>query len=224
MNHTVGVRPPPPGVTPDFHSQPWLVTGNRIAVGVGSTLSTLLLIMRIYTKAYIMSRFWWDDEDQLTNMDVDGYAHSSFAIHIWNIPLSNIVAYRKNVLALAVLYLPALAFAKLAVLMLYYRLLQFVPVWRYILYSIAAAISIYSIALVFALIFACRPIQAGWTLSNPSACARRTGLHLGTAIANTASDVVLILIPIQFMWGMHLPLLQKIGALSLFGIGCLFSH
>ncbi|KAJ5726205.1 uncharacterized protein N7483_007562 [Penicillium malachiteum] len=215
MNHTVGVRPPPPGVSPDFHSQPWLLSANRIAVGVGSTLSTLLLIMRIYTKACIMGKFWWDD---------DGYAHSSFAIHIWDIPLSDLVAYRKTVLALAVIYLPALAFAKLAVLMLYYRLLQSVPVWRYILYSIAAAISTYSTALVFALIFACHPIPAGWSLSNPSACIHRTGLHLGTAIANTASDVVLIMIPIKVMWGMHLPLLQKIGALIIFGIGCLFSH
>ncbi|OKL55349.1 hypothetical protein UA08_09333 [Talaromyces atroroseus] len=42
-------------------SEPWLRTVNRIVAGVGIGLSTNLLIMRIYTKAKIMRKFWWDD-------------------------------------------------------------------------------------------------------------------------------------------------------------------
>lgn len=42
-------------------SDPWLQTTNRIVAGVGIGISTSLLIMRIYTKTRIMSKFWWDD-------------------------------------------------------------------------------------------------------------------------------------------------------------------
>ncbi|OJJ45034.1 hypothetical protein ASPZODRAFT_70649 [Penicilliopsis zonata CBS 506.65] len=227
---TVGVRPPPPGVTPDFHSTPWLHQANRITVAVGLTVSTLFLLMRLYTKAYVIRKLWWDDVSivlawifsigtQATILY--GYAHSSFAIHIWNMPVSRLVAYRTTILAVAVLYLPALAFAKLAVIMLYYRVLKSVRMWQYILWVLGAGISAYSLSLVLGLIFACHPIQAGWTVSPPAACKRRSGLYMGTAIANTASDVVLLAIPVTFLWGMHLPLLQKIGIMCLFGIGCL---
>lgn len=58
---SAGVVPPPPGVTPDFNSRPWLLNANRIAVGVGVTLCTLSLLMRLYTKASISRKFWWDD-------------------------------------------------------------------------------------------------------------------------------------------------------------------
>jgi hypothetical protein len=56
-----GVVPPPPGVTPDFDSSPWLRNANQIAVAVGVTLCTLSLVMRLYTKACIIRAFWWDD-------------------------------------------------------------------------------------------------------------------------------------------------------------------
>jgi hypothetical protein len=42
-------------------SDPWMRTVNRIVTGVGIGLSTSLLIMRVYTKARIMRKFWWDD-------------------------------------------------------------------------------------------------------------------------------------------------------------------
>ncbi|KAJ5939722.1 hypothetical protein N7466_002856 [Penicillium verhagenii] len=44
----------------------------------------------------------------------------------------------QTILALAVLYLPTLALAKLAVLSLYYRVLESVRMWRYTLWTIGA--------------------------------------------------------------------------------------
>jgi hypothetical protein len=179
-------------------------------------------------------------------VDIDGFANSGFAIHIWNITAPLLVAYRKvtsplsiivqsrfdrrhpsqkkkqTLLTFAVLYIVALALAKLAIIMLYYRLLQTVRMWKYILWILAGCICITSIALVLAAIFACHPIQEGWSLSGPTtACRRRSGIHLGTSIANVTSDVLLILVPIVSLWSLHIPLLQKIGVICLCGIGCL---
>lgn len=62
MEGKVGVIPPPPGVTPDFdYSNPWKFKTDLAIVGVGLTLATLFLAMRIYTRACLLSKFGWDD-------------------------------------------------------------------------------------------------------------------------------------------------------------------
>jgi hypothetical protein len=45
--------------------EPWLRTANRVIIGVGLGINTLLLIMRIYTKACLIRKFWWDDGKSL---------------------------------------------------------------------------------------------------------------------------------------------------------------
>jgi hypothetical protein len=94
----------------------------------------------------------------------------------------------------------------------------------YTIYIIAFIISEYSLALVMALIFACSPIQKGWDTSIPrgvGSCINRPGVYLGTAVTNTLSDVVLILIPIRVVWGLQMRLVQKLGVVAMFCIGCL---
>jgi hypothetical protein len=94
--------------------------------------------------------------------------------------------------------------------------------WTYVIYLISFIISGYSIALALALIFACSPIQKGWdpTITWGS-CINRPAVYLATAIANTSSDVVLILVPLRVVWGLHMRLIQKLGVIIMFGIGCL---
>lgn len=121
------------------------------------------------------------------------------------------------------LYVVALGLAKLAIIMLYYRLLHTVRTWKYILWVLAGCIGITSTALVLAIILACHPVQEGWSddLSRTNACSRRPSIHLATAVSNVVSDVLLILVPIVSLWSLHIPLLQKIGVICLCAIGCL---
>lgn len=122
----------------------------------------------------------------------------------------------------AVIYIPCLAFAKIALLMLYYRLLFTFHPWKNIIYIVAAVIVSYSLALMLALIFACSPLEKGWNATiTTGKCINRPGLYLATALTNTLSDIVLILIPIRIVRSLHLPLAQKIGIAILFGLGCL---
>ena len=56
-----GVVPPPPGVTVDFNQHPHLYTTNMILISVGLVFSTLSLLLRVFTRAYIMRKFETDD-------------------------------------------------------------------------------------------------------------------------------------------------------------------
>jgi hypothetical protein len=42
-------------------SMAWLRRANQVLVGVGLSVCTSCLMMRIYTKTVIMRSFWWDD-------------------------------------------------------------------------------------------------------------------------------------------------------------------
>ncbi|XHG09930.1 hypothetical protein AWENTII_012966 [Aspergillus wentii] len=141
-----------------------------------------------------------------------GYAGAGYGIHIWNLSTETLSIFQRSLLAAGVIYIPALGFAKLALLMLYYRLLQTTPCWRYTIYLVTFIISGYSVALMLALIFACRPISKAWDASiTTGSCIDRPAVYLATAITNTVSDVVLILIAIPIAWNLRLPFVQKLG-------------
>jgi hypothetical protein len=53
---------------------------------------------------------------------------------------------------------------------------------KYIILVIVSCICITSTALVWAIIFASHPVQEEWNLSKMTACSRRSGIHLETAI------------------------------------------
>ena len=106
--------------------------------------------------------------------------------------------------------------------MLYYRLLHTLRGWVYTIYFIAFIITGYSIALSLALIFACSPVQKSWDVSITSgSCINKPAVYLATAVTNTFSDLVLLLIPIRVVWGLHMRLVQKLGVVAIFCIGCL---
>ena len=106
--------------------------------------------------------------------------------------------------------------------MLYYRLLSAFRAWQYTIYLIAFIIAGYSTALTLALIFACSPIQKSWDASiTQGSCINRPAVYLATAITNTVSDLILILIPVRVVWGLHMPTVPKLGVIVIFGIGCL---
>ncbi|OJJ33628.1 hypothetical protein ASPWEDRAFT_112833, partial [Aspergillus wentii DTO 134E9] len=192
---------------------------------------TSFLLLRIYTKVCLLKRFWWDDvcivlawmfSVGTQAVILYGYAGAGYGIHIWNLSTETLSIFQRSLLAAGVIYIPALGFAKLALLMLYYRLLQTTPCWRYTIYLVTFIISGYSVALMLALIFACRPISKAWDASiTTGSCIDRPAVYLATAITNTVSDVVLILIAIPIAWNLRLPFVQKLGVVRMFGLGCL---
>jgi hypothetical protein len=98
-------------------------------------------------------------------------------------------------------------------------------IWKQIIILIACVISSYSIALALSLIFACSPVKKTWSISIiTGSCINRPAVYLSTAIANTVSDVILIIIPIRIIWRLHMRPVQKWGVIAMFSIGSLLVH
>lgn len=128
-------------------------------------------------------------------------------------------------LAAPTIYILCLGFAKLAILMFYYALLNVMQFWKYVIYVVSGIIVTYTLAIFLALIFACHPVERNWDPILPfwdmDYCINRAGLYLATAITNTTTDIILILIPIPIIWKLHVPVGQKLGIAAILGVGCM---
>ncbi|KAE8136463.1 hypothetical protein BDV38DRAFT_112452 [Aspergillus pseudotamarii] len=142
-------------------------------------------------------------------------------IHMWNVTPAMFDVYQKTILAAAVIYLPALAFAKVGLIILYHRIINKQRGYKWALHIISGIICAYSIAISLALIFACNPIQRSWDSSiTRGSCIDRAGLYIATAVTNIVSDLALILVPVPLVLGLQMPRIQKVGLLGMFIVGC----
>ncbi|PYI14314.1 hypothetical protein BO86DRAFT_389552 [Aspergillus japonicus CBS 114.51] len=209
----------------------WLRTTNLALATVGIAVCTPLLVMRVYTKIRIMKKFWWDDVCLICAWVISmatqgtiiyGFEHAHIGVHIWFLTPDQINTYLKVVVSAATIYISSLALAKIALLMLYHRLLSMIRFWKYVINGVAIFIIAYSIALTLALIFACHPVGRNWDVTDTTGgCISRPGIYMATAVTNTLSDVVLILIPVPIVMKLTLPTVQKVGIFGMFLVGCL---
>ncbi|KAL4901184.1 hypothetical protein BDW74DRAFT_182038 [Aspergillus multicolor] len=225
----LGAVPVPEGETydPDF-SQPWLYNESRAIVIAGLIFSTLSLALRVFTKATLLHKFGWDDVSMIgawlfaiatQALCLYGYSHGGIGLHIWNITPQMFLDFQKGIFAAGIVYVPSLALAKASLIILYYRIVGQQRLYRYALCAIAAVVIGYSIAITFALIFACRPIAKAWNSALDGTCIDQNGLYAATAVTNTVTDVALILVAIPVVWGLHMPTIQKIGLFFVFVVG-----
>ena len=57
----VGLMPPPPGVTPNFHHTTPVQVAFIAVFAVTFTLATIALVMRVYTRAFVVKALGFDD-------------------------------------------------------------------------------------------------------------------------------------------------------------------
>ncbi|KAL3482138.1 hypothetical protein BJX99DRAFT_252853 [Aspergillus californicus] len=225
-----GAVPVPAGEVydPDFSHQ-WLSTETRVLVIMGLVFCTLTLALRVYTKAYLLHKFGWDDVSIIGAwvfaivtqvLCLWGYEHGGIGLHIWNVTPKMFLDFQKGIFAAGIVYVPALGLAKASLIILYYRIVGQQKVYRYALYTIGFVVVGYSIAITFALIFACRPIAKGWNGALEGTCVDSDALYAATAVTNTITDVALIIVPIPVVVSLHMPTIQKIGLFFMFVIGC----
>jgi hypothetical protein len=109
----------------------------------------------------------------------------------------------------------------MSLIFLYRRIMGKQAAYKWVLHVITAVVVGYSIAIPFALVFACHPVQKTWDLTiTGGSCISREGLYIATAVTNIVTDLALILLPIPLVLGLQMPNIQKIYLLVVFIIGC----
>ncbi|KAL9043617.1 MAG: hypothetical protein Q9214_003202 [Letrouitia sp. 1 TL-2023] len=229
---TTLVRPPPPGVTPNFSHSSSAVNAIFIAAGICGFVVILLAVMRLYTKICLRPK--WAVVDYFTLLSMAwtiGYIpliasvfnQGQFGHHSWDILVAKLSNKQYLLVLLAeVLYGPVLFIIKMSLLLLYREIWTRNPSWMHQWTAAGiATFGLFYLAMTAAEIALCAPrsgedyIQA---LSSPR-CQRTKALAICSGVFNIISDTYLLVLPIKPTWQIHGPTNKKLSITIVFMSG-----
>lgn len=116
------------------------------------------------------------------------------------------------------MYMLTMGLVKLSIVALYIRL-SVSPVFRFVAYSLITFITVNTIINVLVILFPCNPVQKAWDRDIPGKCLPLLTFIIASAAINIATDIAVVVLPIQMLWTIRIPLRQKISLYILFGLG-----
>ncbi|QKX53488.1 uncharacterized protein TRUGW13939_00567 [Talaromyces rugulosus] len=124
------------------------------------------------------------------------------------------------------LQVPALGCIKLSFLFFYRRVfIKFVArEFSFVNLFMIAAVSAWTICFFFLLLFLCNTdFAAYWTSGTTEAerCLPTGMVHMGYAISDVVTDIIIILMPVGEIWKLHLPVRRKFAVMGVFGMGAI---
>jgi hypothetical protein len=143
----------------------------------------------------------------------------SLGLHITEIqdPFQ-IIAFLKNIYVGNILYTLSITAIKLSVLAFYWRLFEIKA--RIAIYVVTAAAITWCISILLCVIFNCIPVKAAWDITVQGAhCISIRAIYLGGSVPNVCLDLIIVLMPLPYVWRLHAPLAQRIVLAGMFALG-----
>ena len=221
--------PPPYGVIPNFIDPPSKVYLDIITQSVCLPIATILTLIRVYTKIYLIRSPGWEDWTAVIGwmglmiwgalcIASDRYGSGR---HLWDVKGVDFTMDLKITYVREILYGPIIFAVKLAILLLFLRVFQ--PIRRtYIALHLLlwGNLLIYT-AGTFLEIFQCSPIRKKWYPAWPGQCVDQRALQLASSAVNIASDISILVLPIMSVWDLNTTRKRKAGLFLVFGFGIL---
>ncbi|KAI1398484.1 integral membrane protein [Hypoxylon fuscum] len=189
-------------------------------------LTPLFLAIRFSSRLKTGSGFGWDDWTillswafaQVVSSLLIAACHHGFGQHIYNIsPLEQKLTLKLYYVAQA-FYKLTLNLTKASILLLYLRI--FLQRWfRISCYVLLSIILSYMLATTAASIWQCTPIDRAWDRSIPGTCISVTGNWYANAGFSIATDIAILVLPMQPIFRSNLPTKQKWALVIVFALG-----
>ncbi|KIL88573.1 hypothetical protein FAVG1_07818 [Fusarium avenaceum] len=223
MSQDVGAMPPPAGVIPDFDGGTALQSSIVIVYSCTFVFATITMCLRLYSAGFILRKLDWDIPLIVLAWGVSlGFfigvvlaIPSGFGKHLWDVRATSLPGYfnafQQLLLVLGLTYVWPPTLTKLAILVLYHRLIPNKG-FHLGIYAIAAGLVIYTLVFTILLAWPCHPLKAGTTT-----CV--VNLTISQGVLNIVSDAIVIVLPIPLIHRLNMPLRQRITAGILLALG-----
>lgn len=229
------VRPPPPGVTPNFNHFSSAVNAVFIAAGICGFVVVLLAVMRLYTKICLRPKWAVSDYFALLGMAwAVGYIpliasvfnQGQFGHHSWDVLVAKLSNKQYLLVLLAeVLYGPVLFIIKMSLLLVYREVWRYSPSWmRQCSMAGIIVFGLFYLAMTAAEIALCAPRSGEdyiLALSSPR-CQRTKALAICSGVFNIISDTYLLALPIKPTWDIHGPISKRLSITVVFMSGIMW--
>ncbi|KAF4978722.1 hypothetical protein FZEAL_4942 [Fusarium zealandicum] len=230
INGTEVFRLPPDGYVVDFdHPKQQNVLEHYLVFGLGAPLAFTALLQRCYTKIFLSKGLQVDDGFMFlgwkallcVDAAIDDYiTRGGMCAHSWEMPLTNYEHYALLSYVAGPIYQFCNGFVKLSLLTFYLHLSP--QKWfRIAVWSTIGIVSVYTVVITFMMFFLCDPPQKAFDFKVDGKCTDAAILYMATAVSNIVTDVMLVLLPIPMVYNLHMPKVQKMGAIAVFAIGSL---
>ncbi|KAL9602882.1 MAG: hypothetical protein Q9219_001578 [cf. Caloplaca sp. 3 TL-2023] len=197
------------------------------------SLAFATVVLRCYTKFLLIHAPWWDDYTCIialivaigrTAVDFVGQYQFGAGRHFWDIPPEYYNGFLTTIAVDGYLYIVAITFAKLSLLLFLYRIFHVDKRFRIAAWVTGGILSVWATVAVLLAIFACRPVAASWNLKlmmDPNTRCEPKAYNTENVygFCNVITDVVLIIMPMPLVWHMQMDRKKKLGILLVFATG-----
>ncbi|PVI05356.1 hypothetical protein DM02DRAFT_584324 [Periconia macrospinosa] len=148
--------------------------------------------------------------------------YGAFGFHITEIYTrfspENAIFFFKGIMAFPILWTVVTCFSKISVLFMYTSVFVQESMARWARY-IGAFLVTWNVATIIAGLTLCRPFARNWNRTIPGSCGSPSKLYTSIMVINMTIDVILLGLPLPYLFSLQMPLRRKIVASGMMTIG-----
>ncbi|KAF4980973.1 hypothetical protein FZEAL_3130 [Fusarium zealandicum] len=135
-----------------------------------------------------------------------------------DVTMPDVVDFLRYLFAASLTYVVAIAFIKLTILALYWKLFSVTA--RVPIGIIFCSVVLWMVTLVFVATFSCSPVEKQWNvLITHGRCLDQKPVYLGGSLPNVIVDFVLVAMPLPSVFRLHIPLGRRLILAGMFTLG-----
>ena len=131
--------------------------------------------------------------------------------------------YLKSLYADGLIYNACLTFVKLSVLCFYRRIFATTVRARLVLWITACVTIAWCVSVELTCVLECVPVRAAWDSTTPAKCINFLQFYYGSAGSSIVLDFALLIIPVPFLWRLHMDWTHKLALTTTFLLGYLYA-
>ncbi|KAK1834593.1 hypothetical protein QBC39DRAFT_252092 [Podospora conica] len=132
--------------------------------------------------------------------------------------MDTLVLFLKGILAFPIIWNFTICFSKLSVLFMYTNV---IAVRRMVLAcrALGLFIILWNIGGILGALLMCRPFALNWDKTLPGTCGDNRLFYMWLGAINVVVEVIMLLLPLPFLYGLQLKLAKKLVVIALFSVG-----
>ncbi|KAL8634910.1 MAG: hypothetical protein Q9226_009414, partial [Calogaya cf. arnoldii] len=196
-------------------------------VTVLMVIATIAVILRLYARKVSGAKFGTDDYLIIValiltyGLDINSYyaIKAGTGRHMITLTLDQITSFVKTYQATQVLFGCSITATKLSILFFYNRLFPYRTFYIVSLITGIASI-LWWIGLMLTSFLHCRPFVYNWDKSIPNGyCVNDNLVGYTITSINIVGDLVVLILPIPWLWGMNMAVPKRMAVVGLFVLG-----
>ncbi|KAL8675893.1 MAG: hypothetical protein Q9186_007527 [Xanthomendoza sp. 1 TL-2023] len=199
-----------------------------VIIAVMTVVSTVAVILRLLARRVSAAKYGVDDflivvALVLTyglNINEIIAVHFGFGRHQLMLSLHYIEKFLLNDWTIQIVFACAISVTRLSLLAFYHRIF---PVKRFTIVAIITGCILIAwwLSFIFAILFSCYPIESFWNKAIIGRCVNEHTLSWGVTGSELATNIIMLVLPIPWLWHLRLAWTKKLALIGLFMLGCL---